>query len=78
MSDAQVKEKVEVLNGERGNKADAAARLRHLQALVTAVPASPSARAVTAAPTADDYNALLDDVRKIYDAMNAIRVLVVK
>lgn len=76
MSDAILKEKVEVLNRERGERANAAVRLSEVRAMVNAVPGQPKAKTLTAAPTMDDFNALLEDVRRVYEAMNAIRVLV--
>lgn len=54
------KEKLEVLNGDRGNKQDAAVRLKHVQALLNGLPAE---------PTGD----LATDVRSIFVALNAMR-----
>lgn len=54
------KEKLEVLNGDRGNKENAAVRLKHVQALLNAVPSD---------PTGD----MAADVRAIYSALNAMR-----
>lgn len=54
------KEKLEVLNGDRGDKGNAAARLKHLQALLAGVPADPTGDAVA-------------DIRAIYSAFNAMR-----
>ena len=56
----QEKEKLEVLNGDRGDKSNAAVRLKHVQALLGAVPAEPTGN--TAA-----------DIRAIYAALNAMR-----
>lgn len=75
MIDARTKEKVEILAGERGDRREAAARMKHLQALVSSVPADTSATPVTSAPTMEQYNALLDDVRHLHAAFNALRVL---
>lgn len=57
---SQEKEKLEVLNGDRGDKSNSAARLKHLQALLSAVPNDP-----TGDPAAD--------IRAIYAALNAMR-----
>lgn len=75
MMDTRTKEKVEILAGERGDRKEAAARLKHLQALVGSVPAEITAVPLTAAPTADQYNALLEDVRRLHAGFNALRVL---
>jgi len=75
MIDARTKEKVEILVGERGDKREAAVRRKHLLALVGNLPADTSSRPVNAAPTAEQYNALLADVRQLYAAINALRVL---
>lgn len=75
MTDARTKEKVEVLAGERGDRREAAARLKHLQALVGSVPAAPTAVPLSGAPTAAQYNALLEDVQRLHAAFNALRVL---
>lgn len=70
-----LKQKVEVLNGDRGNREDAAARIKHLRALIQQVPSAPSSRTVTTAPTMDEHNALVADVEKLFAALNAMRVL---
>jgi len=75
MIDARTKEKVDILAGERGDRKEAAARLKHLQALVGSVPAEITAVPLTSAPTADQYNALLEDVRRLHAGFNALRVL---
>ena len=75
MIDARTKEKVDILAGERGDRREAAARIKHLQAMVNVVPAEPKAMTLTSAPTAEQYNALLEDVRKLHAAFNALRVL---
>lgn len=57
------KEKLEVLNGDRSNnKQNAAVRLKHVQALLGALPVD---------PTGD----LATDVRAIYAALNAMRAV---
>ena len=58
----QEKEKLEVLNGDRGNKLDAAVRMRHVQALLNGLSTEPSGD--TAA-----------DVRAIFAALNAMRAV---
>ncbi len=58
----QEKEKLEVLNGDRGNKQDAAVRLKHIQALLSGINAEPSGDVAA-------------DVRAIYAALNAMRTL---
>lgn len=72
----QVKEKVEILTGERGNANDGAARIKHLQALLSGLPMNPQAAAAAGdAPTSEEYAALRDDVARIYSAFNAMRAL---
>lgn len=72
----RTQEKVEVLFGERGDKKnEPAARLRHLRAMIDAVPAEPSSVPATAAPTMAQFNQLLEDVRAVYGGLNAIRTL---
>lgn len=56
------KEKLEVLNGDRGRPEDAAARLKHIRALVSNIDTEPSGNTV-------------EDIRAIYAAINAVRVL---
>lgn len=75
MIDARTKEKIDILTGDRGDRREAAARLKHLQALVNSVPVAPKSTTVTTAPTAAQYNALLEDVRQLHAAFNALRVL---
>jgi hypothetical protein len=55
------KQKLEVLNGDRGSRGDAALRLKHAQALVANLPVTPSGN------TANDIAAL-------FAAINALRV----
>lgn len=59
---ANEKEKLEVLNGDRGDKNESAARLKHLKALVDGLTAEPSGDAAA-------------DIRALYAAFNAVRVL---
>lgn len=70
---AIIKEKVEILTAERGKPADAAVRRGHLARLKQIPPLS-SAK-VTAAPTADEFNALVDDVHGIHQQLAAIAEL---
>jgi hypothetical protein len=58
----QEKEKLEVLNGDRGDKQNAAVRLKHVQALLGALPVEPSGDAAA-------------DIRAIYAALNAMRAV---
>lgn len=58
----QEKEKLEVLNGDRGDKQNSAVRLKHIQALLGSLPVDPTGD--TAA-----------DVRAIYAALNAMRAV---
>ena len=74
--DAILKQKVETLYGERGNPEDAAARLRHVRALVNGLPVEPSSRAAAgAAPTKAEYDALVEDVQKLFAAFSGLRAL---
>ncbi len=54
------KEKLEVLNGDRGDKQNAAVRLKHVQALLNAAPTDPTGDAAA-------------DIRALYAALNAMR-----
>lgn len=56
------REKLEVLNGDRGNRQEAALRLKHAQALLQVLPAEPTGN--TAA-----------DIRALYAALNTLRSL---
>lgn len=58
----QEKEKLEVLNGDRGDKQNSAVRLKHIQALLSTVPAEPTGDAAA-------------DIRAIYAALNAMRAV---
>lgn len=68
------REKLEVLNGDRGDKSRAAMRLAAARALVESLPVDPAAKPAAAAPTMAEYNALLADVQKVYAAINALRI----
>lgn len=71
-----LKQKIETLNGDRGSPDDAAARLKHVRALVSNLPAEQASRyAVGATPTKAEHDALVDDVQKLFSAFNALRVL---
>lgn len=70
---ARLREKVEVLTGERGK--GKAATVEQLRALLSGVPAMPTSREVAAAPTREEHNALVQDMAKLYAAINALRVL---
>jgi len=56
------KEKLEVLNGDRGDKQNSAVRLKHVQALLSSLPVTPTG----------DADA---DIRAIYAALNAMRTV---
>lgn len=58
---ANDKQKLEVLNGDRGNPGDAALRLKHAQALLGSLPVSPSGNNTT-------------DIQTLFAALNALRV----
>lgn len=58
----QEKEKLEVLNGDRGDKSNSAVRLKHIQALLGSVPTEPTGNAAA-------------DIRAIYAALNAMRAV---
>ena len=70
---ARLREKVEVLTGERGK--GKAATVEQIRALLDGVPSMPASREVAAAPTPEEHNALVQDVAKLYAAMNALRAL---
>ena len=59
---ARDKEKLDVLNGERGDKADAAAKMKHLKALVSGINTEPSGDAAA-------------DIKAIFSAINAMRAV---
>lgn len=71
--DSIIKQDVEILAGKRGDRNEAAARIKHLRAILSAVPAEAKAVPVTSAPTAAEYNQLLEDVRLLYAGLNALR-----
>jgi hypothetical protein len=56
------REELGVLNGDRGNKQEAALRLKHAQALLSTVPAEPTGDATA-------------DIRALYAGLNALRTL---
>jgi hypothetical protein len=68
------KEKLMVLSGERGRVEDHAMRKGAAIALVTALDSAPTSRAIDAAPTREQYNALVDDLNALYGAVNAMRI----
>lgn len=68
------KEKLMVLAGERGREEDHALRKGAVLALVNAMDAAPTARPVDAAPTREQYNALVEDMNAMYGAINALRI----
>lgn len=70
--DRQIEQKVKTLYGEL-DKGNQAFRLRYVQQFLSNVPAAPTAQPVAGAPTADQYNTLLKDVRTVYEALNALR-----
>lgn len=55
------REKLEVLNGDRGDKSRAAVRLAAVKALVDGLPVEPTGNAAT-------------DIQALYAAINALRV----
>lgn len=56
------KEKLDVLSGERGDKSEAAAKMKHLKALLSGINTEPSGDAAA-------------DIRAIYAAFNAMRAV---
>ncbi|KQV27845.1 hypothetical protein ASC97_05620 [Rhizobium sp. Root1203] len=70
-------EKLEVLDGSRaGPKSRAAVRLEDLADLLQL--GKVKTAKVTAAPTATDFNSLLDDIREISDRLNAVALSIQK
>lgn len=67
---ALIKEKVEVLNGERGNQKDFAVRRSDIVGVIDPPPLQ--ADYVVDEVTVDDYNKLVEDVRVIYLTLAAI------
>lgn len=65
-----IREKLATLNGDVGS--DAAMRRPPIEQMVSQIPAQPKCRE-SAAPTADDYNALVKDVHALYAGMAALR-----
>lgn len=76
--DSRTREKVDILSGDRGDRGEAAARIKHLQAIIATVPAEPQSTPATAAPTMEQFNLMLDDLRKLYAGLNAMRVLLAR
>lgn len=74
-TDNLIKLKVEVLNGERGRPGDAAVRMKYLDALLQNLPTRPTARPAAGAPTKEEYDALREDVDRLYAAINSMRAL---
>lgn len=71
-----LKQKIEILNGDRGDKTEAAARMKHIRALIELLPVDPSSKpAAGAAPTAAEFNALVKDVQQLFTAFNKLRQL---
>lgn len=68
-----IKEKVEILNGERGRAEDSALRRGNLKGL-SQFPKMASSK-VTSAPTAEQFNALLSDVQAIHQRLALIAEL---
>lgn len=73
--DNLIKLKVEVLNGDRGRPGDAAVRRKHLDAMLKNIPPNMGAKPASDPPTREEYNALREDVRRLYAAINSMRVL---
>lgn len=74
---ARIKEKTEILDGSRNKKVIALAAVRFVDlAQLYKFPSAPTAVPVTSAPTADQYNALLADVKKVYEVLGAISTVV--
>jgi hypothetical protein len=64
-------EKLEVLDGSRsGSRERAAVRLEDLRELLQL--AQVKTKEVSAAPTQDDFNALLKDIKEISNRLNAV------
>jgi hypothetical protein len=56
------RESLDVLNGDRGSKQEAALRIKHAQALLSTMPAEPTGDAAA-------------DIRALYAGLNALRTL---
>lgn len=72
---ALLKEKVEILTGERGRAEDAAVRRGNLKLLGQSAMKSEK---VATAPTAEQFNALVDDVHSIDQQLSAIAELLAR
>lgn len=72
----RLQELIEVLAGSRrGDKSQAAVRLEDCKPILD-LPNKLQATTVTAAPTADQYNTLLKDVRSVSEALNAFALAI--
>lgn len=70
--DDRLKEKIEILDGSRpGPRDDAAVRMIDFKALRDELEQFQS-KELTAAPTKDDFNKLVRDVKSISQALNAV------
>lgn len=70
---SRLREVVETLNGDRGGVESSAARIGLISQLLSVIPAQPSSRKASVEPTLDEYNALVDDIHRIYAGMAALR-----
>jgi hypothetical protein len=64
-----LREKVEVLNGDRGG--NPAIRRNQLTGL-NQVSRAQQSKPITSAPTAADYNALVQDISRIFEALEQV------
>lgn len=72
--DQILRQKVEILNGERGKRDEQAVRLKYLRALADMIPAQPESKpAAGATPTKAEFDALVKDVQTIYAAFARLR-----
>ena len=71
---SKVKERAEILDGVRSRKAAgrAAVRYEDLRALERFPTRPPNYRYLGAAPSADDYNKLAADVKKLYEVIGTL------
>lgn len=65
----RMREKLETLVGERGNKAMSAVRRGEILPLAQV---GMQSQQITGAPTADDFNALQQDMANLYEALTKI------
>ena len=69
-----LKEKLEVLNGDRPRAAgQAAVRRRQIDAIVRELGEPTSALAAGTSPTSEEYNALVRDIHTIFAVLSALR-----